>query len=162
GLPRYVGREAQLWTETLPAGSWVRNVASQAIRRRSSYRCPLGFDRLEEVLSAARLSLAEAYAASGRAAEAANLFADLPKTADTLPVRRGLGFALAKLERFDEALPHLRVAREREKPPTPRTTGTLALCLARAAGDRAVSAREALAMVAAHSVRGDAEWARLV
>jgi tetratricopeptide (TPR) repeat protein len=162
GLPRYLGREAQMWTETLPSGSWVRNVASQAIRRRATYRCPFGFDRLEEVLPAARLSLAEAYAAAGRTAEATNLFADLLKTTDTLAARRGLGFALTKLERFDEALPHLRIAREREQPPTPRTTGTLALCLARAAGDRAASAREALAMVAAHSVRGDAEWARLV
>jgi tetratricopeptide (TPR) repeat protein len=162
GLPRYVGREAQIWTETLPVGSWVRNVASQSIRRRAMYRCPLGFDKLDDVVPAARLSLAEAYAASGRNSEAASLFADLLKTTDTLPVRRGLGFALAKLERFDEALPHLRAAREREQPPTPRTTGTLALCLARAAGDRSASAREALAMVAAHSVRGDAEWARLV
>lgn len=162
GLPRYLDREGHLWTETLPTGSWVRNVASQAIRRRTTYRCPLGFDRLEKVVPAARLSLGEAYAAAGRTAEAATLFADLLKTADTVPARRGLGFALARLERYDEALPHLRLAREREQPPTPRTTGTLALCLARATGDRAASAREALAMVAAHSVRGDAEWARLV
>jgi tetratricopeptide (TPR) repeat protein len=162
GLPRFLGRDGQLWTESLPSGSWIRNVASQAIRRRAIYHCPLGFDRIEEVLPAARQSLAEAYAASGRTNEAAGLFADLLKTVDTLPVRRGLGFALAKLERYDEALPHLRFAREREQPPSPRTTGTLALCLARATGDRAASAREALAMVAAHSVRGDAEWARLV
>jgi len=162
GLPRYLDREGQIWTETMPAGSWVRNVTGQAMRRGVMYRCPLGFDRLNDVIPAARLSLAEAYTTSGRAVEAATLFGDLLKTTDTLPVRRGLGFALAKLERFDEALPHLRIAREREQPPTPRTTGTLALCLARAAGDRAASAREALAMVAAHSVRGDAEWARLV
>src|SRR5206468_4739487 len=61
GIPRFQGREGRLWLETLPTGSWVRNLAGQAVQRGAAYSCPLGFDRLDEVLLAARLSLAEAF-----------------------------------------------------------------------------------------------------
>lgn len=161
GLPRYLGRPGQLWIETLPNGSWVRSIAAQALRRRSVYHCPLGFDRLGDVLMEARLSLAEAHELCGRSADAIILFTDLLKSRDTVAIRRGLGLALATSERFDEAIPHLRIAHENERPSTPRTTGTLALCLARARGDRVANSRRALALVASMSVRGDAHWARL-
>ena len=80
---------AALFAFTLPDGTWVRNVAAQGLRRRAAYRCPLEFDRIEDVLSTARQSLAEAYELCGRAADAAHLFAELLKAKDTLPSRRG-------------------------------------------------------------------------
>ena len=74
--------------------------------------------------------------ACDRGSEAIPIFTDLLQTRGDLPVRRGLGLALAQVGEWDDALPHLRQAHAAEKPPTPETTGALAVCLVHAAGNR--------------------------
>jgi tetratricopeptide (TPR) repeat protein len=160
GLPKYRHEPHRLWADTLPADSWVRNLAQRAGTLRAAFRCPLGLDQIESILQSARLDLAEALEVCGRADEAVPLFTDLLKSHDVLPVRRGLGLALAQLEHYDEALPHLRKAHSQEQPPEPRTVGPLALCLARASGDRVGNVRRALALLSSLKVRADAIWAR--
>ena len=46
----------------------------------------------------------------------------------TLPLLRGLGLSLARLQRYDQAYKHLRTALEQEKPKDPFTAAYLALC----------------------------------
>jgi tetratricopeptide (TPR) repeat protein len=160
GAVRFLAEPARLWIETLPPDSWVRNVVRRAGPHKTQFTCPLGFDRLKAVLAAARLSLAEALVLCNRSAEAVPIFTELLRTEDTLAIRRGLGLALAGLDRFDEALPHLQKATALETPPQPRTVGTLAVCLARASGDRIANIQRALALIAGQPIRADAIWAR--
>ncbi|MFL6117738.1 MAG: hypothetical protein ACJ786_41265, partial [Catenulispora sp.] len=160
GLPKYVRTPLRLWAETLPADSWVRNLVHRSGTQRAHFRCPLGLDKVGEVLQQARLALAAALVACDRAEEAVPVFAELVKAGDGLPARRGLGLALAHLGRYDDALPHLKKAHAAEKPPSPVTTGALAACLAHAGGDRRANVRRALALIASLNVRADAVWAR--
>src|SRR5262245_12319244 len=153
GVVRYLAEPARLWIETLPADSWVRNVVRRAGPHKARFACPLGFDRLKVVLAAARLSLAEGLVLCNRSGDAVPIFTELLRTEDTLPIRRGLGLALAGLDRFDEALPNLQKARALETPPQPRTVGTLAVCLARASGDRIANIQQALAQIAGQPIR---------
>jgi tetratricopeptide (TPR) repeat protein len=160
GFPRYLAEPTRLWVDTLPADSWARNVVRRAGTHKARFVCPLGFDQLKTVLASARLALAEALVLCNRSAEAVPIFDELLRTDDSLPIRRGLGLALAGLDRFDEALPHLQKAHNLEQPPQPRTVGTLAVCLARASGDRMRNVQQAMALIAGQPVRGDAIWAR--
>ena len=50
GLPKYVRLPQRLWAESLPPGSWVRNVAQRAVVQRTTFTCPLGLDRVEPLL----------------------------------------------------------------------------------------------------------------
>src|SRR5581483_7951214 len=84
GLPKYLRSPHKLWAE-----SWVRNLAQRATARQVRFRCPLGLDRMEVVLRDARLALAEALVTCDRAEEAVPVFAELVKTYDVLPIRRG-------------------------------------------------------------------------
>jgi tetratricopeptide (TPR) repeat protein len=160
GLVRYLAEPIRLWIDTLPADSWTRNVVRRAGPHKARFVCPLGFDQLKTILAAARLALAEALVLCNRSVEAVPIFNELLRTDDSLPIRRGLGLALAGLDRFDEALPHLQKASKLEQPPQPRTVGTLAVCLARASGDRVNNVQKALALIAGQPVRADAIWAR--
>jgi tetratricopeptide (TPR) repeat protein len=160
GLPKYLRAPHRLWADTLPADSWVRNLAQRAGTQRTQFQCPLGLDRVEPLLQRARLALGEAMVTCDRAEEAVAVFTDLLKTRDDLPVRRGLGLALAQLGEWDGALPHLRVAYAAEKPPSPATTGAAAMCLVHASGDRVNNVRNALGLIASLNVRADAAWAR--
>jgi Flp pilus assembly protein TadD len=160
GLPKYIRSPHRLWTETLPADSWVRNLSQRAGSQKGHFRCPLGMDRIGSVLNRARLVLADVLVVCERPDEAVTVFTELLKTKDDLAVRRGLGLALVHLNRWEEALPHLRFAHAAERPPTTATTGALAACLANAAGDRIANVRHALALMASMNVRHDAVWAR--
>ncbi len=160
GLPKYLRDPQRLWADTLPADSWVRNLAQRAGAQRAHFQCPLGLDQVEPILMRARFALGEALVACDRAEEAVAVFTDLLKTRDDLPVRRGLGLALAQLGEWDAALGHLRHVYAAERPPTPSTTGALAMCLVHAAGDRAGNVRKALDLIASLNVRADAAWAR--
>jgi tetratricopeptide (TPR) repeat protein len=160
GLPKYAHAPQRLWAETLPADSWVRNLAQRATRQRVQFQCPLGLDRVTPVLESARLNLGETLVACDRAEEAVPVFTDLLQSRSDARVRRGLGLALAQLGEWDEAVPHLRAAQEAEQPPTPTTTGALAVCLVHAGGDRFANVRQALDLIASLNVRSDAGWAR--
>jgi tetratricopeptide (TPR) repeat protein len=160
GLPKFIPAPHRLWAETLPADSWVRNLAQRATSQRAHFRCPLGMDQLASVYQSARLALAEALVTCDRADEAAPIFAELLTTEDTLRIRRGLGLALCQLNRPDDALPHLKKAHAEEQPPSAITIGALAASLAAARGDRAANVRQALALIASLNVRADAAWAR--
>ncbi|HEY1376015.1 MAG TPA: tetratricopeptide repeat protein, partial [Gemmataceae bacterium] len=160
GLPKYVRHPSRLWAETLPADSWVRNLAQRAGTQRATFVCPLGMDKVAEVLQQTRVALAETLVTCDRAEEALPVFAELLKGGDHLPARRGLGLALARLGRYDDALPHLKKAQAAEKPPSAVTTGALAACLAHAGGDRGANVRRALGLIASLNVRADAVWAR--
>ena len=160
GLPKYLHAPNRLWADTLPADSWIRNLAQRAGSHRVQFRCPLGLDRVESVLRSAQLALAQAMVVCGRGSDAIPVYLELLRTRGELSVRRGLGLALAQAGEWDEALPHLRQAHAAEKPATPETTGALALCLANAAGNRTSNVRQALALIASLKVRADADWAR--
>jgi Flp pilus assembly protein TadD len=160
GLPKYLHQSRRLWAETLPAESWVRNVADRAALQKIQFRCPLGLDRVESILQSARQSLAEVLVASDRGAEAVPIFTELLQARNDAATHRGLGLALAQAGDCDAALPHLKQAYAAEKPPTAVTTGSLAMCLANAGGDRVANARRALGLIASLNVRADAAWAR--
>jgi Flp pilus assembly protein TadD len=160
GLPKYAHATHRLWAETLPADSWVRNLAQRAARQRVHFQCPLELDRVQRVLQSARLILAEALVGCDRAEEAVPVYTELLQTHADLRVRRGFGLALAQLGEWDEAVPHLQSVYEAEDPATPTTTGALAVCLAHASGDRIANIRQALQLISSLNVRADAGWAR--
>jgi tetratricopeptide (TPR) repeat protein len=160
GLPKYLHAPRRLWVETLPADSWVRNLAERAALQKVQFRCPLGLDRVDPILISARQSLAEVLVTCDRGAEAVPIFRDLLQTRGDPTVHRGLGLALLQAGEWDAALPHLKQALAAEKPPTPDTTGALAMCLANAGGDRVANVRRALGLIAGMNVRADASWAR--
>jgi tetratricopeptide (TPR) repeat protein len=160
GLPKFLHSSRRLWAETLPAESWVRNLAERAAVQKVQFRCPLGLDRVESILQSARQALAEVLVACDRGADAVPIYTELLQTRGDPTTHRGLGLALLQTGDSNAALPHLRQAHAAEKPPTAETTGALAMCLANAGGDRAANARRALGLIAGMNVRADASWAR--
>src|SRR5205085_11028833 len=107
----------------------------------------------------------QAYERAGRTADAAEVFKAALATGDAPEAHRGLGMALARLERYDEALPHLRAAHGGGKTGDPLLTAYLALATARATvpttAARLTAVASALRLLAAAPARPDAEWARL-
>src|SRR5262249_32027937 len=102
----------------------------------------------------------------GNFQEAADLYNKLlQEAAPTLPVLRGLGLSLARLERYDQAFKHLRAAQELEQPRDYLTAGYLALCGARGKParpeDRPLNVQWAVRMVCKFNLPNDAEWAGL-
>ena len=105
GLAKYLGQPNRLWAESLPGDSWVRNLALRAAAQRTAFRCPLGLDRIDVVLQSARLSLAEALEACGRAGEAVPIFNDLLKSGDTLAgIAAKTGTTVARLEQLNPGI----------------------------------------------------------
>lgn len=159
GLPKYLKKPSRLWTETLPQDSWIRNVTLRRIDHAVPFRCPLELDRADVSLLRARIALAEALVTCQKAEDAIPIYTDLLKSHDTLQIRRGLGLALAQLERHDEALPHLRVAHSQENPPSSVTTSALALSLSHARFDPE-NIRQALELLTTLKSESDAIYAR--
>lgn len=160
GLVRFLSEPVRIWIDTLPRDSWIRNLVRRSGSQRTRFVCPLGLDRLKEILESARLTSAEALIDCRRPGEAATLFQELRRTRDDLAVHRGFGIALADLGRFDEALPHLEKARAAASSPDSRTIGALARCRARASGDRIGNLQQALSLIEKAPTPIDAEWAR--
>ena len=70
----------------------------------------------------AKLALGQTLYRADRIAEAANAFQDLINEAEpTVAMLRSLGTALCRLERYDEAYPHLRAAYEQDAGSHPLT-----------------------------------------
>jgi tetratricopeptide (TPR) repeat protein len=162
GLAQWVRRPQQAWVEGLPEGrSWVRLLASQ-----HPFVCPVLGGSVGVMVRQGQLALGQALYRLGHFQESADVFAALlgdgPPTAATA---RGLGMALARLERYEDAFKHLRVAFDMEEPKRPLTAGYLALCGARGkppqAEDKVRNITWAIRLLAGFDLPGSAEWAGL-
>lgn len=163
GLPRWLKAPERLWKEALPGP--VRSLVER-LAAIHTYVCPVLGNDVAGMVRQGQLALAQAQYRLGHFPEAVQLYQtvlqDCPPTA---PVLRGLGLALARLGRHDEAFKHLRTAHEQEEPKNHLTAGYLALCGARGkpvqAEDRPRNIGWAIRLLSRFDVRGDPEWATL-
>jgi Flp pilus assembly protein TadD len=126
GLPMWVKAPERAWTEGFPdpGRSFVPRLAKQ-----HPFVCPVFGSDVAAMARQGFFALSQAQYRLGNFQEAANICDNLLKeAAPTLPVLRGLGLALARLERYDDAFKHLRAAYEMEEQKSPFTAGYLALC----------------------------------
>lgn len=124
GLPRWRKEPRKLWQEGLPERSFVRRLALE-----HPFVCPVMGADVGVMIRQGQVALAQAHYRLGHFSEAAELFESiLADSPPSVPVLRGLGLALARLGRFDQAFKHLRAAHEQEEPKLPLTAGYLALC----------------------------------
>jgi tetratricopeptide (TPR) repeat protein len=163
GVLLWAANPQRLWVEAFPDGrSFVRRLAE-----RDPYTCPLWGRDLKIILRQGKTALAQGFYRLGRLQEAAELYGNLAQeSAPSLAVVRGLGLALARLERYDEAFKHLRTAHDLEDPKDRLTAGYLALCGARAkplrAEDKAKNVAWAIRLATRFTGPGDAEWTGLL
>src|SRR5439155_8015106 len=133
--------------------------------------CPvLGAD-VGAMIRQGQLALAQAQYRLGNFAEAVDLYeAVLKESPPTLPILRGLGMSLARLQRYDEAFKHLRAAFELEQNQDRQggsalTVGYLALCAAKGRPsqpeDKQKNVLWAIRSLSGFDLPGDTEWARL-
>ncbi|HEY7327315.1 MAG TPA: tetratricopeptide repeat protein [Gemmataceae bacterium] len=162
GFGLWTTRPDRAWVEAFPEGkSYVRRLAA-----RHNYVCPVLGPDLTLIMRQGQFALAQAHYRHGDFAESADLFAKLLQDSPpTVPLLRGLGLALARSERYDQAYKHLRIALEQEEPKDPFTAGYLALCGALGkptnADDKPRNVAWAIRLMARHPVMGNAEWAGL-
>lgn len=163
GFALWAGAPEKVWIEGFPEGrSYVRRLASKY-----PYQCPLwGRDYLA-LQRQGSIAFAEGYLKAGQFEQAVTLFERLvDESAPSATVLRGLGLALVRLGRYDQAFKHLRAAYELEEPKTALTAGYLALCGARGKPatpeDKVNNVNWALWLVRNFRIPGDAEWASLL
>ena len=81
----------------------------------------------------------------------------------TLPLLRGLGLSLARLQRYDQAFKHLRAALELDDAKDPFTAGYLALCGAMGkptnADDKPKNVTWGIRLITRYQLSGNVEWA---
>jgi Flp pilus assembly protein TadD len=126
GLPMWVKAPERAWTEGFPdpGRSFVPRLATQ-----QRFVCPVFGSDVAAMARQGFFALSQAQYRLGNFQEAANICDNLLKeAAPTVPVLRGLGLALARLQRYDDAFKHLRAAFEMEEQKSPFTAGYLALC----------------------------------
>jgi tetratricopeptide (TPR) repeat protein len=145
------------WVEGLPKSSYVRGLALQR-----PYICPLWGADLQPLLRQANMALGEGLYRQGNAQEAVDVFNRLlEEGAPSLPILRGLGLALARLERYDQAFKHLRAAHELD-PDDRSVAAHLALCGARGKPlqpeDQANNIAWAIWLLGRYDGSPDAEW----
>jgi tetratricopeptide (TPR) repeat protein len=163
GLPMWLDAPERAWVEAFPEGlSFVRRLAE-----RNPYACPLLGGDLADIIRQGRQALGDALYRQGEFQESADLFGQILQEAPpTAPLLRGLGLALARLRRYDQAYKHLRTALEEEQPKDPLTAGYLALCgaLARPTQpeDKPKNVTWALRLLARYPRVGDGEWGGLL
>ncbi len=162
GLPRWLKTGPLLWVEGLPEGrSYVRRLATKY-----PFSCPVFGNNVAVLVRQGHFALGQAQYRLGNFQEAANLFATvLQESPPTAAVLRWLGQSLARLENYEDAYKHLRIAYDQEEPKRPLTAGYLALCGARGRPsqpeDRHKNVAWALQLLAQFDVPGDVEWAGL-
>jgi tetratricopeptide (TPR) repeat protein len=163
GLGLWTTRPERAWVEAFPEGkSYVRRLAAK-----HSFVCPVLGSDLAFIVRQGQMALAQAQYRQGNFQEAADLYTKLLQDSPpTVPLLRGLGLSLARLERYDQAYKHLRIALEQESPKDPFTAGYLALCGALGKPtqpeDKPRNVTWALRLLARFPVTGNAEWAGLV
>ncbi|MGH7172012.1 MAG: hypothetical protein ACRELG_17190, partial [Gemmataceae bacterium] len=170
GLALWSARPQRAWVEAFPEGkSYVRRLAVK-----HAYVCPvLGAD-LTLLVRQGQFALAQAQYRHGDFAESADLFGKLLQDSPpTVPLLRGLGLALARCERYDQAYKHLRIALEQEERSHAErgnevflTAGYLALCGALGKPtnpeDKPRNVSWAIRLMARYPVMGNSEWAGLL
>jgi tetratricopeptide (TPR) repeat protein len=150
------------WLDGLPeATSYVRRLAAGY-----TYTCPIVGNNPAVMARQARLGLAQAQLRLGNFMEAVQLYSRLlEESPPTVPVLRGLGHALARLERYEEAYKHLRIAHDREPLLNPLTAGYLALCAAKGKPtqheDKAKNVLWAVNLLSQFDLPASVEWASL-
>jgi tetratricopeptide (TPR) repeat protein len=163
GFATWAEAPDKIWLEGFSNGrSYVRRLAVNY-----PYLCPLfgrGAQMLQRQGSAA---LAEGHYRLGQFEQSVAVYEKLAQErAPSAIVLRGLGLALARLSRFDQAFIHLRKAHELEEPKNHLTAGYLALCAARGKPatphDRANNAAWAVWLLRNFQAPGDAEWIGLL
>jgi tetratricopeptide (TPR) repeat protein len=162
GLTQWNYRPQQAWVEGLPEGrSYVRRLAAE-----HPFVCPVLGGSIVLMVRQGQLALGQALYRLGHFQESADVFAallgDSPPTA---AMSRGLGIALARLERYEDAFKHLRAAFDMEEPKRPLTAGYLALCGARGKPTQVEHKQRnvvwAIRLLAGFDLPGSAEWAGL-
>lgn len=162
GLGLWAGSPERAWIEAFPEGrSHVRRLAS-----RHRYVCPVFGGDLNVMIQQGQQALAQAQYRLGNYQEASDLYAKLLQDCPpTVPLLRGLGLSLARLERYDQAYKHLRTALEQEEPKDPFTAGYLALCGALGKPTRPEDKHRnvawAIRLLNRFDLPGNAEWAYL-
>jgi tetratricopeptide (TPR) repeat protein len=152
----------RFWVEAFPENrSFVRRLALK-----HPYLCPILGNDLAAMLRQGQFALAQAQYRLGNFQDAADLFTKLlQESPPTVPLLRGLGLALAQLQRYDQAYKHLRIALEQEEPKNHLTAGYLALCGALGKPsqpeDKPKNVAWAIKLLARFPIMGDAEWAAL-
>jgi tetratricopeptide (TPR) repeat protein len=130
------------------------------------FSCPVFGNDVAVMLRQGLLALAQAHYRLNNFQESADLYGKLlQESPPTLPLLRGLGLALARLGRYDQAYKHLKTALEQD-PKDHRTAGYLALCgaLGKPAqeGDKPRNVAWAVRLLGRYDVPPDPEWAGLM
>jgi Flp pilus assembly protein TadD/TolA-binding protein len=160
---REAGRAAcaRAWRQGWPSTSYVSGLAAE-----HPFVCPLWGENGLELWRVARLALGEGLLRLGQDSAAAEVFQQLlDEGALSRPVLRGLGLALARQERYDQAFKHLRAAYELQ-PEDPWVAGYLALCAARGKPlrpeDRPHNLAWAVGLLTQYPPQQNEEWLALV
>jgi tetratricopeptide (TPR) repeat protein len=160
GLAMWLQTPDRAWVEAFPeAKSYVRRLAA-----RYRFVCPLLGDNLLVIIRQGNLALAQALYRQGSFQESADLFGRLlQETAPTPALLRGVGLALARLKKYDQAYKHLHAAIKEYGDQDPFTAGYLALCGAMGKpinpDDKPKNVTWALQLLARYQAPGSAEWA---
>jgi tetratricopeptide (TPR) repeat protein len=162
GLPKLAKNPATFWQQAFPDDSYVAKLAAK-----HTFACPVLGGNIPGMIRQAKLALGQTLYRADRIAEAANAFQDLINEAEpTVAMLRSLGIALCRLERYDEAYPHLRAAYEQDQGSNPLTACYLASAAAKAkptrAEDKPANVRWAVRLLVGLAYPVDAEPARLV
>jgi len=163
GFGLWTARPDRAWVEAFPEGkSFVRRLAARHI-----YVCPVLGPDLTIITRQGQFALAQAHYRHGDFQQSADLFTRLLQDSPpTVPLLQGLGLALARCERYDQAYKHLRIALEQEDPKDPFTAGYLALCGAMGKptnpDDKPRNVAWAIRLLARYPVFGNVEWAGLI
>ena len=162
GLSLWLPAPARAWIEAFPQGrSFVRRLAEK-----HSFLCPLLGSDLRVLIRLGELAIAQAQYRLGNFQESADGFTRLlQESPPTLPLVRGLGLALARLGRYDQAYKHLRAAVDMD-PQDVLTVATLALCGARGRPpqpeDKPKNVAWAIRQVSRFEAAGNPEFAALM
>jgi tetratricopeptide (TPR) repeat protein len=163
GLGLWAAAPERAWVEAFPEGkSYVRRLATKY-----PYVCPVLGGDLAAIIRQGQMALAQAHYRQGNFQEATDLYTKLlQECPPTVPLLRGLGLSLARLQRYDQAYKHLRIALEEENPKDPLTAGYLALCGAMGKPtneeDKPKNVTWAIRLLAKFQTPGNAEWAGLI
>ncbi len=163
GLLQYAAAPQRLWAEGFPEGrSYVRRLA-----QKYPFTDPVWGGDVTQIIRDGNAALAQGLYRQGNFQDAADLYGRLlQESAPTAPVLRGLGLALTRLERYDQAFKHLKAAYEIEQGRERWTAGYLALCGAKGKPSRPEDKERnvawAVRVVCAFQAPGDTEWANLI
>jgi tetratricopeptide (TPR) repeat protein len=162
GFGMWSQKPERAWVEAFPeAKSYVRRLTAK-----HPFVCPLLGGDLPVLIRQGQMALAQAYYRLGNYQESADLFTKLlQECPPSVLLLRGLGLALARLQRYDQAYKHLRIALEQEDRKDPFTAGYLALCGALGkptqTEDKPKNVAWAIRLLARFEVPDNLEWAGL-